>query len=262
MPETDWGWLIDKPELKSWIELEDSDVLLVNKPALVVCHPSKKGPWSSLAGACGEYLNQDKTFLVSRLDRETSGIVLFAKRKPVTRLLQMALERRAVSKTYLAILEGELNWPITVDAPIGPDKNSLVRSKNCIRWDGRKQEASTAYSPLRSGNGYTLAKVTPITGRKHQIRAHAQHMGYPIVGDKLYGPDETLFLDFIDDGWTEKLEKELTINRHCLHAYRMTFHLEHGDHTFMAPLSQDLREFCCERMDMTQEEIDQLLTTV
>lgn len=262
MPETDWGWLIDEPELKSWIELEDSDVVLVNKPGLVVCHPSKKGPWSSLAGACGEYLKLEKTFLVSRLDRETSGIVLFAKRKQVTRILQMALERRAVSKTYLAIIEGELNWPISVNAPVGPDKNSLVRSKNCVRWDGRKQEAETSYTPLHSANGFSLVLVKPITGRKHQIRAHALHIGYPIVGDKLYGPDETLFLDFIDDGWTEKLEKELRINRHCLHAYRMTFHLEHGDHTFVAPFSEDLKKFCRENLDLTDERIDELIAGI
>lgn len=262
MPETDWGWLIDEPEFKSWIALEDSDVVLINKPGLVVCHPSKKGPWSSLAGACREYLKQDKTYLVSRLDRETSGIVLFAKRKQVTRILQMALERRAVSKTYLAILEGELKWPICVNAALGPDKNSLVRSKNCVKWDGRKQDAITEYTPLHSENGYTFALVKPITGRKHQIRAHALHMGYPIVGDKLYGPDETLFLDFIDDGWTEKLEKELKINRQCLHAYRMTFHLDHGDHTFVAPLSDDLRAFCCQNIGMDQEQIDRLVADI
>lgn len=260
MPATEWGWLIDQPELEQWTVIENDDILLINKPALVVCHPSKKGPWSSLAGAMREYLEQENVYLVSRLDRETSGIVLFAKRKPVTRLLQMALERRAVSKTYLAIMEGGFTHPVHINAPVGPDKNSLVRSKNCIKWDGRRQDAITTYNPLFTANGYTFVHVTPVTGRKHQIRTHALHVGYPIAGDKLYGPDETLFLDFIDDGWTDKLAAQLPLNRHALHAYRMTFHLDDGDQTYVAPLTQDLRDFCQGKMGLGSEELDSLIT--
>ncbi len=259
MPATDWGWLIDRPELETWTVQENDDILLINKPALVVCHPSKKGPWSSLAGAIREYLEQENVYLVSRLDRETSGIVLFAKRKPVTRLLQMALERRKVSKTYLAIMEGTFTHSIHVNAPVGPDKNSLVHSKNCIKWDGRRQDAITRYNPLYTANGYTLVHVEPVTGRKHQIRAHALHVGHSIVGDKLYGPDETLFLDFIDDGWTDKLAAQLPLNRHALHAYRMTFHLEDGDQTYVAPLTDDLLAFCQNHLDLSNEKVATLI---
>lgn len=260
MPATDWGWLVDRDELETWILQNDEDVLLVNKPALLVCHPSKNGPWSSLAGACREYLGQKRSHLVSRLDRETSGIVLFAKHRLKSRQLQMALERRKVDKLYIAILEGHLDAEILVDAPIGPDTQSIVRSKSTVKSDGRRQESQTRFTPLYRDSGYTLARVEPITGRKHQIRVHAKHIGHHIVGDKLYGPDEGLFLDFIEDGWTESMAQMLTLNRHALHAYRMTFHFDdEEDETYTAPLSDDLSSFCEERLNLSKSALESIL---
>ncbi len=260
MPATEWGWLVTPDELESWILQDDNDVLLVNKPALLVCHPSKKGPWSSLAGACREYLQQERSHLVSRLDRETSGIVLFAKHRLKARHLQMALEQRKVKKTYLAILEGELAEETSVDAALGPDKHSIVRSKNTIiTHDGRKQEAQTKFTPLHTNGRYTLAKVDPVTGRKHQIRAHALHIGHHVTGDKIYGPDEGLFLDFIEDGWTDEMAKILPMNRHALHAYRMVFELETGCETYIAPLSEDLTRFCESHLELSRDALAQLV---
>lgn len=259
MPATDWGWLVTPEELETWTLLNTDDVLLINKPALLVCHPSKNGPWSSLAGACREHLGGERSHLVSRLDRETSGIVLFAKHRLKSRHLQMALEQRKVDKTYLAILEGELPGETLIDEPLGPDKSSIVHSKTTVRYDGRSQAAQTNFTPLYQNGRYTLAKVDPITGRKHQIRAHALHMGHPIVGDKLYGPDEGLFLDFIEEGWTEKMAKILPINRHALHAFRMTFHLEGGSESYQAPLTQDLVDFCHSRLGLDSYGLSRLL---
>lgn len=262
MPATDWGWLVTPEELEDWILQNDDHVLLVNKPALLVCHPSKNGPWSSLAGACKEYTQSERSHLVSRLDRETSGIVLFAKHRLKSRHLQMALEQRKVSKTYIAILEGEMKEEILVDAPLGPDTQSIVHAKNTVKHDGRKQEAQTKYKPLHSNGRYTLAQVTPITGRKHQIRAHALHIGHHVVGDKIYGPDEGLFLDFIEDGWTDKMAEILPINRHALHAYRMVFDLEDGPETYIAPLTQDLVDFCVENLGLSTEQLEKILQTI
>lgn len=262
MPATEWGWLVTPDELEEWTLQNDEHVLLINKPALLVCHPSKNGPWSSLAGACREYIGGERSHLVSRLDRETSGIVLFAKHRLKSRHLQMALERRQVEKTYLAILEGELYAETLVDAPLGPDTQSIVHSKTTVRHDGRKQDAQTLFTPLHHTERYTLAKVTPITGRKHQIRAHALHIERPIVGDKLYGPDEGLFLDFIEEGWTPAMAKFLPLNRHALHAYRMTFHLETGPETYVAPLAADLVAFCQSHLDLPRAQLEEILQTV
>lgn len=255
MPETEWGWMISPQELDSWILYDDNELTLVNKPALVVCHPSKQGPWSSLAGAYREHTGAESAFLVSRLDRETSGIVIFAKQKLVSRAYQMALQERRVDKAYLAILEGELAAEALADGDIGPDKRSIVHCKSCVKTDGRRQSAQTRFTPLKSHGGYTLAKVEPITGRKHQIRVHAQHMGHSVVGDKLYGPDEGLFLDFIETGWTEALAAKLSHKRQALHAYRMTFRFPEGERSFRAPPATDFADFCERNLAISPEEL-------
>src|SRR5258708_10475032 len=109
MPATDRGWMMPPEDLQSWIIHENAVLLVVNKPALVVCHPSKQGPWSSLIGACREYLGLERLHMPSRLDRETSGVVVFAKNRETASRLQKAAEQRRVRKIYWAILSGTLS---------------------------------------------------------------------------------------------------------------------------------------------------------
>ena len=260
MPITDWGWEITEAELHSWIIQDDNDIILINKPALVVCHPSKRGPWSSLVGACRECLGYQRTHLIARLDRETSGIILLAKHRLAARHFQMALERRAVTKSYLAILEGTLTEVTEVDAAIGKDPDSIIHCKSAVKSNGKKQEAQTRFTPIHSTSQYTLAHVEPLTGRKHQIRVHAQHIQHSIVGDKLYGPDETFFLDFIESGWTEKLAESLPLNRQALHAFQMTFNLETGVRSFKAPPTEDLINFCQDHLSLPKTDLLKLIS--
>ena len=124
--------LIDLAELPSWIVEEDADFLAFSKPGWVVCHPSKNGPLSSLVGAVREWRGGATMHLVSRLDRETSGIILIALNREAASKSQKAVERRMVSKTYLAILEGEMREPQLVDAPLRPDTASPVLVKQCV----------------------------------------------------------------------------------------------------------------------------------
>jgi len=98
MPCREWGWEITPEELRGWILYEDERLLVVNKPGLVVCHPSKHGPWSSLIGACREYLSLERLHMPSRLDRETSGVVVFARDAEAGSLLQRAMQNRKVHK--------------------------------------------------------------------------------------------------------------------------------------------------------------------
>src|SRR5580704_15287924 len=100
--------LIDPADFRSWILHEDEHLLVVNKPGDVVCHPSKAGPWSSLVGAAREYLGLPTMHLVFRLDRETSGVVVLAKDAATASRLQVAMQKRRVGKSYLAVLTGEL----------------------------------------------------------------------------------------------------------------------------------------------------------
>ncbi len=108
MPRTEWGWLITEEELRGWILFEDDRVLAVNKPAHVVCHPSKHGEWSSLIGACRAYLGKSELHMPTRLDRETSGVVVVVKDAAMRRLLHRAALAGQIHKHYHAVLRGWL----------------------------------------------------------------------------------------------------------------------------------------------------------
>lgn len=277
--------MIDPGEVPGWVVYEDADLLVVNKPGDVVCHPSKAGPWSSLVGALREYSGLPTVHLVFRLDRETSGIVVLAKHAAMASRLQVAMQKRKVGKAYLAVLTGHLREPITVNQPLGDDHHSVVFLKSAVTPDG--QPSITHFTPLalsaageRGASGeterlaqarpyaggampgvplntpgerhagaaaataFTLARVVTETGRKHQIRAHAQWLGYPLVGDKIYGPDARCYLEFIDHGWTENLARQLLLSRQALHCAEIDLRAAGLDYVFKAPLASDLQAFC------------------
>jgi 23S rRNA pseudouridine1911/1915/1917 synthase len=231
--------------LTGWILHEDERLLVLNKPGDVVCHPSKAGPWSSLVGAAREYTGLPTMHLVFRLDRETSGVVVLAKDADMARRLQMAMQQRRVAKAYEAILCGELPEPVTVDQPLGDDTASPVYVKTTVRPDGAN--AVTHFEPVTRFDGFTLARVVTETGRKHQIRAHALWLGYALVGDKIYGPDDRLYLDFIDHGWTEEMARKLLLPRQALHCREIDLTAAGAPAVFVAPLPQDMRDFCVSR---------------
>lgn len=234
--------IIAPEELRSWIVHEDERLLVIDKPGDVVCHPSKDGPWSSLVGATREYTGRATMHLVFRLDRETSGVVVLAKDPPMASRLQKAMQQRRVGKRYLAVLTGELREPRTVDQPLGDDEASPVVIKACVRPDGAA--AVTHFTPLACENGYTLAQVVTETGRKHQIRAHAQWLGHRMVGDKIYGSDERLYLEFVQTGWTPALAEKLLLPRQALHCAEIDLRPAGLAQVFAAPLAPDIRAFC------------------
>ena len=235
--------MIAPEEVPAWIIYEDERLLVVNKPGDVVCHPSKAGPWSSLVGALREYAGLPTVHLVFRLDRETSGVVVLAKDSKMASKLQMAMQQRKVGKVYVAVLTGELQAAVTVDRPLGDDITSPVFVKSAVVAEGEGQRAVTHFVPQSIGGGVTLARVVTETGRKHQIRAHAQWLGHPLVGDKIYGPDARLYLEFIDHGWTESLARKLLLPRQALHCAQIDLSGAGMAHVFSALLPDDLRQF-------------------
>ncbi len=243
--------LIDAAQLASWITLQNDDIVVVNKPGWVVCHPSKHGPWSSLVSALREYLKTPTLHLVTRLDRETSGVVVVALHPLAARHYQMAMQNRRVEKTYLALLEGELTMEATVDTPLIRDEKSAVAVKRRVAAPDEPgaESAQTHFAPLVCKSGYTLARIIPHTGRTHQIRVHAQSLGHAIVGDKLYGPDSSLYLEFAKWGWTTRHAELLPIQRQVLHAARLRF-LDEGLGDFTAPLPADMIEFTSRKMGL------------
>lgn len=241
--------LVAPEEIHRWILHEDEDLLVVDKPGDVVCHPSKAGPWSSLVGALREHTGLPTVHLIFRLDRETSGVVVLAKTSAMASRLQTALQRRRIGKRYQAILTGRLSDEVRVDRALGDDVTSPVFVKSTVVPAGEGKEAATVFRPLASSPGgeFTLVDVMLETGRKHQIRAHAHWLGHPVVGDKIYGPDARLYLEFIDTGWTDSLATRLLLSRQALHCAEIDLRPAGIGMVFQASLAPDLRMFCRER---------------
>jgi 23S rRNA pseudouridine1911/1915/1917 synthase len=215
---------------------EDADLLVVHKPADLVCHPTKGDEYSSLISRARLYLERQAgspatSHLIHRLDRETSGLVLLAKGPVAARELGKVWETRAVRKEYLAILHGHVSADAgLIDAPLGRDEHSRVAIKDCVRPDGAP--ARTEFQVLRRFQKvlpdtpvtlFSLVRMLPLTGRKHQIRLHAAHLGHPIVGDKLYGGDEDIYLALVEGRLTEEQWRRLILPHHALHAGCLQF---------------------------------------
>lgn len=180
---------------------------------------------------------------VHRLDLETSGIVLCGSTALVRQNLSQQLVRCEVRKEYHAIVRGQViddNW--LVEAPIGDLAESAIRIKKWVQPDG--QYARTEFSVMERGQELTLIKALPRTGRTNQIRIHSAYSGFPLLGDKLYHPDEQVFLDYFENGNCESVHARTGHRRLCLHAAGISFiHPETNQPlSISCPIPDDMQE--------------------
>jgi len=209
---------------------EDEVLLVVSKPAGMVVHPALGHASGTLVNAvlahcpqAAEVGGPERAGIVHRLDKDTSGLILIAKDEDTRAALQRQFKRRQVVKTYLALVEDQVQpREGIIEAPVGRDKRQ--RKKMAVVRRGRK--ARTTYRAIKYFPHYTLLEVRPHTGRTHQVRVHLAWLGYPVVGDAVYG----------------RRRQRLLEGRHFLHAARLRFtHPGTGEEVeFEAPLPPKL----------------------
>ena len=195
-----------KMDLK--IIYEDEALLIIDKPAGIPVHPSILHYTNSLSNGVKYYFDsinlKKKIRPVNRLDRNTSGIVIFAKNQNIQECLIHQMQTKEFKKTYLAVVEGHLKkLNGTIDAPITRKENSII--ERCVAENGEK--SITHYKVLKQNfeKNYDIVECLLETGRTHQIRVHLSYIGHPLIGDTLYGNNSKY------------------ISRQALHAYKVEF---------------------------------------
>ncbi len=206
LEETDCSKKIVPVPLPLDIVYEDEDIMVVNKPADMPIHPSLNNYENTLANAVAYYFEQKNEpcifRCINRLDRDTTGLTVLAKHMLSASVLSKAVANREISRTYLAIVDGELTGSGTIDAPIARETDSAIT--RCVDFE-RGERAVTHYKVLATSNGLSFVSLKLETGRTHQIRVHMKYLGYPLIGDYLYHPN------------TEQMQRQ------ALHSSRLSF---------------------------------------
>jgi len=240
------------PSASSEVEVlyEDDEVIAVDKPAGLVVHPSGRYLGDTLIQRIhARYQSEIEAGkmaprLCHRLDKDTSGIVLIGKRSASHAKVTQQFEDREVTKEYLAIIKYEPDEELgRIEFGLAASRTSRIGLKMAVAADGLPSR--TDWEVVTHYRGYTLVKCRLYTGRQHQIRVHLSAIGHPIIGDKLYGPDDVYFERALEDQLTPEDLQVLELPRQALHNHRLVFVTPAGGKTIdvVSPLAPDLRAF-------------------
>ncbi|MCI5679040.1 MAG: RluA family pseudouridine synthase [Bacteroidales bacterium] len=231
------------------IVYEDDDILVVSKPAGLLTHPEKSSDKDTLIDQIlyylyqkGQYLPEaDSSFtpaLCNRLDRNTSGIVIAGKTLKGVQAVNETIRSHKLDKYYLTLVAGEIREAGEITAYLTKDEEK--KQVRISKREGSGKKTMTKYRPLACAKGYTLLEIHLITGKTHQIRAHMQSIGHPVVGDRKYGSEHS----------NQKFREEYALSNQFLHAIRVEWKEKDGPLGYLygkemtAPLPKTLQEIC------------------
>lgn len=222
------------------VVFENEDCIVIDKPAGMLSIPDREQSQKSLKD---HLLDQfGSIFTVHRLDRDTSGLIIFAKNETAHKFLSVQFENREAGKQYLGLVYGTLEQPEGIwDAPIR--EHAYIKGKMMVHRDGKP--SMTSFSLMDAAGPFSLVRFTIHTGRTHQIRVHAANAGHPIACDSVYGKADPILLSSFKKKYklskTEESERPI-LQRLALHSHRLNLQLPDGTHLEVeAPLPKDIR---------------------
>lgn len=227
--------LSPKPEIR--VIFEDENILVISKDNCVPVTPISFVYFHSLAIFLREKFKNPELSPVNRLDIETTGVMIFSKKKIFTKRLTKLFEKRNVTKEYFCVVFGKANFSEKlVRGELVRDSESKIFTKFKLLENGTPN-SETTFTLLNSQEklkaqkvfnfygeeNFSYLKATPQTGKTNQIRIHTSFLGLPIVGDKKYFPDEKVYLNWFENDFTEEVQSELLTKRQLLHCYKNEF---------------------------------------
>ncbi len=231
---------------------EDKDIIVLNKTGNLPVHPGGRYFNHTLWKILKDRFNVAEPVIINRLDRETSGVTLVAKNPHAAKICRQQFNARSVTKKYTVLVEGAFPASVHSCGYLTADSRSVIRKKQRFEPsdvsasvpERSSQWADTMFTVKERLDGISIIEAILHTGRLHQIRATLEFLGYPVVGDKMYGLDEGIFLRFCQDALTHADISKMRIQRQALHAAELVFRHPIGGRamTLIAPLPLDMQE--------------------